>query len=364
MVPTPLRDCGAGASVEAVGGLAPSTDDAEPLRPASPARRTTEVAAAPASREDSFLIPSLPLHNRSQVDHDLLLPSPACAWAEGPCSLLHPVLPALPEPHLPPTSPHRPPLPATAPHTTTAPAPAPAVPSLSSGSSLDRGASAAPSSRGASAPLQGEPEVISAATLPCPMSYAYVATGPSAAVSGSTPAIPAAQAPAVKRLRLVGVPPQVAAPAPAIGASAGSAAVLEAPASTVAAAPAAAAGGARGKRRATAAAAAAAVAVMARGELSDEDTDEDYDAQEEAMGGAGRAPKRARKAPGAGGVRMPAKPPRTGVTCRNCGAKETPQWRCGPEGPRTLCNACGVRFKKGLPLAYMERKKREGRMGL
>ena len=38
------------------------------------------------------------------------------------------------------------------------------------------------------------------------------------------------------------------------------------------------------------------------------------------------------------------------VPCRNCGAHQTPQWRSGPEGPRTLCNACGVRFKKGLPL--------------
>ncbi len=38
------------------------------------------------------------------------------------------------------------------------------------------------------------------------------------------------------------------------------------------------------------------------------------------------------------------------MTCRNCGAHQTPQWRCGPEGPRTLCNACGVRYKKGLPL--------------
>ena len=25
------------------------------------------------------------------------------------------------------------------------------------------------------------------------------------------------------------------------------------------------------------------------------------------------------------------------------------QWRCGPYGPRTLCNACGVRFKKVAP---------------
>ena len=36
--------------------------------------------------------------------------------------------------------------------------------------------------------------------------------------------------------------------------------------------------------------------------------------------------------------------------CLNCGQQKTPQWRMGPEGPKTLCNACGVRFRKGLPL--------------
>jgi hypothetical protein len=45
------------------------------------------------------------------------------------------------------------------------------------------------------------------------------------------------------------------------------------------------------------------------------------------------------------------------ITCRNCGTHQTPQWRCGPEGPRTLCNACGVRYKKGLPLQYIERRR-------
>lgn len=38
--------------------------------------------------------------------------------------------------------------------------------------------------------------------------------------------------------------------------------------------------------------------------------------------------------------------------CRNCSTTQTPQWREGPEGARTLCNACGLRFRKGLPLAY------------
>ena len=36
--------------------------------------------------------------------------------------------------------------------------------------------------------------------------------------------------------------------------------------------------------------------------------------------------------------------------CLNCGQIKTPQWRMGPEGPKTLCNACGVRFRKGLSL--------------
>ncbi|TVU30458.1 hypothetical protein EJB05_22083, partial [Eragrostis curvula] len=33
--------------------------------------------------------------------------------------------------------------------------------------------------------------------------------------------------------------------------------------------------------------------------------------------------------------------------CRHCGAEETPQWRQGPEGRSTLCNACGVRYRAG-----------------
>ncbi|KAK4416622.1 GATA transcription factor 12 [Sesamum alatum] len=33
--------------------------------------------------------------------------------------------------------------------------------------------------------------------------------------------------------------------------------------------------------------------------------------------------------------------------CSHCEAENTPQWRMGPEGPKTLCNACGVRYKSG-----------------
>lgn len=33
--------------------------------------------------------------------------------------------------------------------------------------------------------------------------------------------------------------------------------------------------------------------------------------------------------------------------CLHCDTEKTPQWRMGPLGPKTLCNACGVRFKSG-----------------
>ncbi|ESQ44026.1 hypothetical protein EUTSA_v10006202mg [Eutrema salsugineum] len=33
--------------------------------------------------------------------------------------------------------------------------------------------------------------------------------------------------------------------------------------------------------------------------------------------------------------------------CTHCASEKTPQWRTGPLGPKTLCNACGVRFKSG-----------------
>ncbi|EFJ31776.1 hypothetical protein SELMODRAFT_69566, partial [Selaginella moellendorffii] len=33
--------------------------------------------------------------------------------------------------------------------------------------------------------------------------------------------------------------------------------------------------------------------------------------------------------------------------CSHCQTQKTPQWRAGPLGPKTLCNACGVRFKSG-----------------
>ncbi|CAI9117902.1 OLC1v1019391C1 [Oldenlandia corymbosa var. corymbosa] len=36
-----------------------------------------------------------------------------------------------------------------------------------------------------------------------------------------------------------------------------------------------------------------------------------------------------------------------GRRCLHCNTDQTPQWRAGPMGPKTLCNACGVRYKSG-----------------
>lgn len=35
-----------------------------------------------------------------------------------------------------------------------------------------------------------------------------------------------------------------------------------------------------------------------------------------------------------------------GKACLLCGTTKTPLWRNGPPGPKTLCNACGIRFNK------------------
>jgi PAS domain S-box-containing protein len=39
--------------------------------------------------------------------------------------------------------------------------------------------------------------------------------------------------------------------------------------------------------------------------------------------------------------------------CTDCGTLDSPEWRKGPQGPKTLCNACGLRWAK-------KEKKRQG----
>ncbi|KAM3363058.1 GATA transcription factor 5 [Capsicum galapagoense] len=53
--------------------------------------------------------------------------------------------------------------------------------------------------------------------------------------------------------------------------------------------------------------------------------------------------KKLKKKPAVHGGSVPQQPRR----CSHCGVQKTPQWRAGPMGAKTLCNACGVRFKSG-----------------
>ncbi|EOA18974.1 hypothetical protein CARUB_v10007612mg [Capsella rubella] len=48
----------------------------------------------------------------------------------------------------------------------------------------------------------------------------------------------------------------------------------------------------------------------------------------------------AKKGGGGGGNNLLAR------RCANCDTTSTPLWRNGPRGPKSLCNACGIRFKK------------------
>jgi len=33
-------------------------------------------------------------------------------------------------------------------------------------------------------------------------------------------------------------------------------------------------------------------------------------------------------------------------SCADCRTTKTPLWRGGPNGPKSLCNACGIRYRK------------------
>lgn len=59
---------------------------------------------------------------------------------------------------------------------------------------------------------------------------------------------------------------------------------------------------------------------------------------------ASKKPKRKLQADKARACGAHAQAPRR---CSHCGVQKTPQWRTGPLGAKTLCNACGVRFKSG-----------------
>ncbi|KAI4310933.1 hypothetical protein MLD38_035876 [Melastoma candidum] len=54
--------------------------------------------------------------------------------------------------------------------------------------------------------------------------------------------------------------------------------------------------------------------------------------------------------------------------CADCSTTKTPLWRVGPSGPKSLCNACGIRYRKkrfaysAVPFTRSSQRKRNGRL--
>ncbi|KAK4482147.1 hypothetical protein RD792_009288 [Penstemon davidsonii] len=57
-------------------------------------------------------------------------------------------------------------------------------------------------------------------------------------------------------------------------------------------------------------------------------------------------------------------------SCSDCKTTRTPVWRGGPDGPRSLCNACGIKYTKkrrqllGLDTGRNYRKKKTSSVSL
>ncbi|XP_020529829.1 GATA transcription factor 16 isoform X2 [Amborella trichopoda] len=57
-------------------------------------------------------------------------------------------------------------------------------------------------------------------------------------------------------------------------------------------------------------------------------------------------------------------------SCENCRTTKTPLWRRGPAGPKSLCNACGIKYRKmrrtilGLGGEERENMKKRKRYGV
>ncbi|KAI8816499.1 uncharacterized protein EV422DRAFT_285778 [Fimicolochytrium jonesii] len=61
-------------------------------------------------------------------------------------------------------------------------------------------------------------------------------------------------------------------------------------------------------------------------------------------GGGGGVPRRTEPPSRKNATENNNPPPDWNGRCTVCGTDDTPQWRRGPKGPKTLCNACGVKY--------------------
>ncbi len=52
----------------------------------------------------------------------------------------------------------------------------------------------------------------------------------------------------------------------------------------------------------------------------------------------------------------PVAPPSAALMCSFCGTQTSPEWRKGPNGPKTLCNACGLVYSKMVKTRKVAKK--------
>ncbi|KAJ2708027.1 hypothetical protein H4R19_004845 [Coemansia spiralis] len=55
--------------------------------------------------------------------------------------------------------------------------------------------------------------------------------------------------------------------------------------------------------------------------------------------------------PRSAGPLMAGRAEREKKTCKSCGTDSSPEWRKGPTGHKTLCNACGLRYARSISRA-------------
>ncbi|KAM3316814.1 hypothetical protein ACQJBY_034776 [Aegilops geniculata] len=105
--------------------------------------------------------------------------------------------------------------------------------------------------------------------------------------------------------------------------------------------------GARSKRSRAASAAAAAWHALAPRQPSPSSSSSSSDSKPARSGGGGGGVKKSGLVVGAAELGGGGDQSGEVRRCTHCASEKTPQWRTGPLGPKTLCNACGVRYKSG-----------------
>lgn len=50
--------------------------------------------------------------------------------------------------------------------------------------------------------------------------------------------------------------------------------------------------------------------------------------------------------------------------CAHCHRKDSPEWRRGPNGPKELCNACGLKYAKAMAASKQQQEDPSSNVGL